>query len=376
MTVSVPSVVEIYLCDPTGVRIECLDYITEYEYGKVANSPAPFRLRLPSKFDRSKIKLDNIVEIWRGYGPGTLKLDYCGFVRAWVFADDAGQEYTELYGLSSMELLARRITKDFTGIRVVDHTDDMIKAYVKDTLGSDAGTGRDLTSVGGGFTIQIDLADGPSHTRTFAYKNMLEIAQEICDASFQAGTELYFDIVPVISSSVTGALAFQLQTFTDQRGDDRTWDSSKPVFVGNEWGNFQNGSLEFDYSEEVNYAYVLGQGEGGSRETAEVSDTSRLGMSIWNRREGSKDARGVDYGDTAALTGEGNTYLRESMPKFRFGGEIIETPTFRYGRDWGFGDRVTSIYAGYQRDAMISKVLVSRDSSGQESITASLLVEE
>jgi hypothetical protein len=358
------------------VRIECLDYITEYEYGKVANSPAPFRLRLPSKFDRSKIKLDNIVEIWRGYGPGTLKLDYCGFVRAWVFADDAGQEYTELYGLSSMELLARRITKDFTGIRVVDHTDDMIKAYVKDTLGSDAGTGRDLTSVGGGFTIQIDLADGPSHTRTFAYKNMLEIAQEICDASFQAGTELYFDIVPVISSSVTGALAFQLQTFTDQRGDDRTWDSSKPVFVGNEWGNFQNGSLEFDYSEEVNYAYVLGQGEGGSRETAEVSDTSRLGMSIWNRREGSKDARGVDYGDTAALTGEGNTYLRESMPKFRFGGEIIETPTFRYGRDWGFGDRVTSIYAGYQRDAMISKVLVSRDSSGQESITASLLVEE
>jgi hypothetical protein len=171
-------------------------------------------------------------------------------------------------------------------------------------------------------------------------------------------------------------LAFQIQTFTDQRGNDRTWDSSKPVFIGSEWGNFQNGSAEFDYLEEVNYAYALGQGEGASREVANGSDTTRMGMSIWNRREGAKDARNIEYTDTAALTGEANTYLNENKPKFRFGGDIVETPAFRYKRDWDFGDRVTAIYAGIQRDAMIKKVLVSRDSDGQEIITARLEVEE
>jgi hypothetical protein len=377
-----PSITEIYLCDPAGVRIECLDYVTDFEYAKIASEIAPFRIKLPSKFDRNKIRLDNIIEIWRGFGPGTLKWDYTGFVRAWLFADDAGQEYTELYGYCLKELLSRRIVKDYAGsvkADMTDHADDMIKAITKDQLGSDAAAGRDLTSVGGGLTIQADLHDGQSITKLFAYKNVLEICQEICDASTQAGTEVYFDIVPVISSAVTGALAFQLQTFTDQRGNDRTWNSSQPVFIGSEWGNLQNGNMEFDYSEEINYAYALGQGEGTGREVIEIAtapDIARSGMSIWNLREGAKDAKQIDFGDTAGLTGEANTYLNENKPKFRFGGDIVETPAFRYGKDWGFGDRVTAIYAGYQKDAMISKVLVSRDSSGQETITTRLEVEE
>jgi hypothetical protein len=356
-----------------------LDYITDFEYAKVFNNPAPFRLKLPSKFDRSKIRLDNIVEIWRGFGPGTLKLDYCGFVRAWLFADDAGQEYTELYGLSCMELMKRRIVKDYAGSApadMTDHADDMIKAIAKDQLGADTTAVRDLTSVGGGFTIQADLADGQSITKGFAYKNVLEICQEIAAASFQAGTEVYFDIVPVVSSSPTGSLSFQLQTFTDQRGYDRTWDSSAPAFIGTDWGNLENGALEYDYSEEINYVYTLGQGEGLDREIVEAYDTTRMGLSIWNRREGGKDARNIAYGDTAALTGEANTFLAENKPKLKFSGDVIETPSFRYGLDWDFGDRITLLYANIQKDAMIKNVLVQRNSSGQESIKAGLLVEE
>ena len=40
----------------------------------------------------------------------------------------------------------------------------------------------------------------------------------------------------------------------------------------------------------------------GSRETVEVTDIMRTGLSIWNRREGAKDARHIEAGDTAALT--------------------------------------------------------------------------
>lgn len=369
----VPAVIEIYLCQPDGTRIECLDYVTEYDYTLIANDTGTFRIKLPAKFNRKNIRLDNIIEIWRGFEPGTLKCEFTGFIRGWVFSDEAGVESTELYGYSLMELLKRRIVKDYAGsaqAKMTNEADDMIKAIVKDQLGADTTAARDLTSVGGGFSIQSDLADGESLTKEFAYKTVLEICQEVADASKQAGTEVYFDIVPVYTSVTTGMIAFQLQTFTDQRGNDRTWDSNTPVYVGIDWGNLENGSLEYDYTEEVNYVYALGQGEGVKRETSETSDTARIGLSIWNLREGAKDARQVDIGDTAALAGEANTYLNEKRPKIKFTGDIIETPAFRYARDWWFGDRVTLVYANLEMDAMISKVKVGRGDDGQETITA------
>jgi len=371
--------VEIYLCDPFGVRIECLDYVTEYDYTLLTNAPGTFRLKMPAKFDRSHIRLDNIIEIWRGHEPGTLKCEYIGFLRAWSFSDEAGVEVTELYGYSIMELLKGRIVNAASGSAQAEMTgnaDNLIKAIVKDQLGADAVAARDLTSVGGGFTIQQDASLGTSITKAFAHKNVLEIAQEICDASKQAGTDVYFDIVPVYTSITTGMIGLQLQTFTDQRGNDRSWDSSTPVYVGIDWGNLENGNLSYDYSEEINYVYALGQGEGASREIVEVSDTARLGMSIWNRREGAKDARNVDYGDTAALTGEANTYLNENKPKMKFSGDIVETPAFRYGHDWWFGDRVTLVYAGIEKDSLINKVMVSKGEDGQETITARIEFEE
>lgn len=369
-----PAVVEIFLCDPTGVRIDCLDYVTDYSYAQTINTPAPFSLRLPSKFDRKKIKLDNIVEIWRGFGPGTLKLDYCGFLRDWKFGDEMGVDYTDLFGWSTLYLMPGRVvarTGGWTGA-----ADDLQKGIVKDELGSDAAAGRDLTSVGGGFTIQANLTDGQTSNKVSSWRNVLELCQELSDESAQLGTELYFDIVPDVSSAVTGALAFQLRTFTDQRGSDRTWDSSKPVFIGKEWGNFQNGEYGEYHSDEINYVYALGKGEGYSRKLAEVSDTARMGLSIWNRREGIKNASQATYSDITQVESEANAYMYENRPKFFFGGDIVETPAFRYGRDWGFGDRVTAIYAGIQKDAMIKSVLVQRDSSGQENITARLEIEE
>jgi hypothetical protein len=379
MTTFIPAIVEIWLCDPAGVRISCLDYATEFEYALVCNDRAPFRLKLPARFDRNLIRLDSIVEIWRGHEPGTLRLDYCGFVRSWTLSDDVGSDFTEIRGYSLLDLLRRRVVAYAAAsaqAAMTDQADDMIKAIVKDNLGSDAIAARDLTSVGGGVTLQADLADGQSITKAFSHKNVLEICQEIADASRQAGTEVYFDLVPTVTNTGTGGLAFVLQTFTDQRGADRTADSDAPVYVGTAWGNLQNGSLEYDYSDEINYAYVLGQGEEASRETAEVSDSGRMGMSIWNRCEGAKDARNVQLGQAAQLTGDGNTFLEENRPVFRFGGDVVETPAFRYGRDWFHGDRVTAEYGGKQMDAMIRTVTVGRGSDGQETITARLEVEE
>ena len=230
---------EVYLCDQEGVRIDCLDYLSELEYCKVSNDIAPFRVKLPAKFDRSKIYLDNIIEIWQGFGPGTLKNDYCGFPRAWRKADEAGSKYTELYGFDSKDLLRSRTVEDYGGTAksyMNDEADNVIKAIARNELGASAAAGRSLTSVGGGFTVQADLSDAPVIVKGFQFRKVLDVFQEIADTSTQLGTRLYFDVVPDFSSAVTGKIAFQLRTYTDQRGDDRTWDSFSPVFVGNDLG--------------------------------------------------------------------------------------------------------------------------------------------
>lgn len=367
--------VELYLCDPEGIRLDCLDYVTEYEYVLAANGVNTARVRLPSTFDRSKIRLDDILEIWRGSGPGTLKCDFWGFLRAWAFGDINGMEYTEL--IFRADLLERRVVEDYAGsaqAEMTDQADDMIKAIATDQLGADTDADRDLTSVGGGFTVSAALADGVSITKAFAYANVLAIAQELAGISTQQGTSVYFDVVPVSPSSVTGKLAFRLDTYTGQRGMDRTADSDNPAFVGPAWGNLNNGRVEYDYQYEINFVYVLGQGEGEVREVVEVSDTDRIEASIWNRREGIKDARNIEYGDADALTAEGYAALNLNKPKFRFSGDIIETDAFRYGIDWSFGDLVSVVYGDYETDAMIDKVYIVRTPDGQETISATLEV--
>ena len=364
-----PAIFEVYLCDPTGTRIECLDYLTEYEYALTANEPGPFRLKLPAKFDRNHIRIDDIVEFWRGYGPGTLRLDYVGFCRDWIYGDDNGAKYTELYGFSLLELIKRRIV--VAGYSYTGAADDLIKAIVKDHMGSDAIAARDLTSVGNGFAIEKDLTDGATITKTVHYCDLYDTVQEMALASAQAGTKVYFDIVPIVSSSSTGGLAFQLRTFAGQRGMDRTQDSDAPVYVGEEWGNLQNGKLPYITAEMVNYAYVLGAGSGAWRQKTELYDTLSMGYSIWNRREGIHDAAGA--ATAAERTAEGYAYLWDKRSRLRFGGDVVETPAFRYGRDWGWGDLVTAQYDGFEFDAMLDKIHVSRNETG-ETINARLEV--
>lgn len=370
--------VEIYMCDPTGVRIELLDYATQYEYALLANEPGPFLIKMPAEFDRNKIRLDNIIEIWRGHGPGTLKLDYCGFLRGWRYYSEAGIDCTDLYGLSTMELLNRRIVYAAAGdaeAAMTDQADDLIKAVVIDQLGSDAAAGRDLTSVGGGFTVQGNVSDGAAIEANFSYRNVLELCQEAAAASLQSGTPLYFDIVPLVSSSVTGALAFQFRTYTEQRGDNRAWDSGNPLFVGEDWGNLEAGSVDFDATGEYNWCLALGDGEGADRDTAYASYADRVDASIWNLREGTADGRGFVTSIWTSLSYCAGLFLEDHRLKYKFGGDIVETPYFRYGRDWHFGDRVAAVYRDIQVDATIDRVIIRSDDLGQETITASLKVD-
>ncbi len=363
-----PFPIEIYMCDPFGVRFACLDYVTELSYTRIAKGIAPFYLKLPDpKYWWGNNRLDNIIEICRNG-----KMDYCGFLRGWNYAIEDGIRYCELVGMAPKYLMEGRQVAHYTGAAeadITDFADDMIKTIAYNEMGAGASASRSLTSVGGGFTIEQDNSLAPSISKSFAHKNLLDICDEIAAASEQAGTKLYFDIVPITPSITTGQIAFQLRTWIDHRGDDRSQTSSSPIFIGTDWGNLENASFEQNYTSEVNSVTAMGRGSGASQEVVTVTSTARAGRSIWNLREGTVNTD-AEYGDTAHLTGDANTYLDENKPKMKMRGDIVENPYFRYGRDFNFGDLVTIAEWNQYVDAAIDKVQVSVDPSGQQTITA------
>jgi len=101
-----------------------------------------------------------------------------------------------------------------------------------------------------------------------------------------------------------------------------------------------------------------------------VWDSTRYGLSVWNRCEAT--VAGRNEHTVAALQDVGYKRLADGRPVIRFRGRIRETPGCLYGRDWTFGDKVTATYMGLTFDCIILAVQVTVDGSGRETIDARL----
>lgn len=213
-----------------------------------------------------------------------------------------------------------------------------------------AGVGRDISS----YLSVAGSADGAQISMQFSRRNVLSVLADMADASAQAGTPVWYDIV-----WEGGRLVFRVYAGT--RGKD--W-SQRGIFapIDGAW-------VSFDWRDEANYVYTGGQGEEALREVVEVSDSTRVGASPFNRCEVWYSR--ADISNTASLTDAGNAYLRQSLPKARIGGTVSETRLFRYGRDWDIGDRFMIAAHGYTASADVKEILFAW-ASGTDIMAASL----
>jgi hypothetical protein len=361
--------VEIWLDTPTGSRLahldkfisaECIPYI-ENDYGVIA-------VELPNDYDQY-IRLDGMVEFWLdGY------LEAIGFVRKWDFYEDEnGVEKTIIVAYTGNYILTSRIVAYAAGTAqasMTDQADDMLKEIVNDNLMSDATGARNIVTLN--LTKQANLADGQSITKSFSWRPLLNVCQDIAAASKEAGTAVYFEFVPKLISSET--IGFEFQTFTGQRGINHGSTSNDPVYFGKNWGNLFVPRLSQDHTEEINFVYAGGQGEGSARNVNEVSDSTRYNMSPWNRREGFADAR--NESSENGVTAQGYEKLNEGRPDKIFTAEIVSTPAAQYRVHWGFGDIVTAEYRGVIYDARISGGSITVSSTGEVKISGKLKVED
>jgi len=363
---------EVWLCDQYGRRLTILDNLIQFDIVRVVNSVSYCSVMLPGNFSslyQTSVGVDYMIEFWRSPAQGANYLESVFFIREITYEEDLkGNDQIILSGPDANDLLDRRIVAYAAGSSYSDKTDyadDMMKEIVRENLGSSAtDSDRNLTSLN--FTVSGDVSGAPSITKGFSWRNVLVVLQDIANVSAENGTDLYFDVVPVVISSTE--IGFDFRTYTDQPGQDRTYDSNNPVMFSKEWGNLSDPVLIFDYTSEANYIYGGGQGEGADRTISEQSDLTRIGASVWNRRERFADARNETTSNGVANAAE--EILNEYRPLKRFTGYLLDTPQSRYGVDWFFGDKVEVSYRGIQMQGIVKALKIKLDKDGNEYIDA------
>ena len=371
--ISLPSY-ELWLTDDYGTRLAQVTSLTTLTASRVVNGIGWFEMVVPSNFDTNLIAPDNMVQLWRAPAGSRLTLWRVYFIRRWRFETQGSERRVVIGGPDLNDLLRRRIAVGYSGSTYAtksDYADDMMKELVSE---AESDTPTPIPSAGTrvwtNLTQAGDLGDGPTLNKVTSWGHLLTSANagilaDVAKAAREAGTEVFFDIVPATISST--AITLQFRTYTNQPGADRTVTGT--VF-DEQRGNLEDAFLEYDYSGEVNYVYAGGQGEDTDRNIQQVYDSDRYVISQWARCEAFADAR--NEATNNGVREAGRALLQGGRPIRRFGGVPVDTGGTRFGVDWDIGDRVTARYGGQEFEAIIRTVSISLDGKGVETVQARL----
>lgn len=357
----------VWLHHPTGYRMAVISDFVKLEYSRAVNQAGAIKLVLPPTFDRTLIQVDSWLAVWRRI----TSLEYLDtetiyFVRGIkpILRSD-GQELFEVSGVSALELLGRRVIAYEAGTSFTQKagaTDNIIKAIIRENLGSTAtDSNRNLSTY---LSVQADLGQGPSASKSFTRRNVLQTAQEIAQDSIQAGSAVYFDVV------MSGGSSLEFRTYRGVRGIDHTAPSGlNPVILSPNFGNLTDVERAYDYTDETTFVYAGGLGSGSSREIATACAITRIGISPFNRREVLADGR--QAASTNELQNEARAALRQSRPYRTFTATLVNTPATAYGLHWGFGDAATAEFDNEIVNVTIDAVTVTVE-GGKETIRVEL----
>ncbi len=357
---------------------EYLAEIEDYEsfqYGRFINNVGWWMIVLPGDTPNDLVDVDRLVEFWRKPEGGDEQLQMVGFTRYWDwFETGPNDERLRIGGTDQMGLLDRRViayVSESSQSSKTDQADDLIKAIVRENMGANAAlteANRPRAFPPANFEVMNDIADAPSVTRSFAWRNVLDVLQEIAETSGNLGTPLYFTV------DYTGPAKFVFRTFVNVLGIDRTVSAGlAPIIFSKEAGNIRSPFMREDWRQEHNYVWGGGQGQAAARTIDPEKDLQRIARSIWAKTEIFQDAR--EESTTQGVANKAFERLQNERPRLIFRGELLDTPQSKYGVDWKFGDKVTVRFRFQELAGIVDNVSVSVDSSGKEILTSSLEID-
>lgn len=362
---------DVQISDPYGVQltpqlgngyIGDANQYSAMSWSRVVNDVGVLVLTYPGELLPQLLRPDNIITVYRIVdGVPQLVTDTAWLLRrVRRVLDGQGRLFTEITAYSGNYLLSARgvayqVRSAFS--TKSGAADNLIKAYVRENLGSSAtDTARQIS----GFTVQANTGQGASVDAVMGWRdNLLIVAQELAEASIIAGTYIAFDTV------YQGVGAWDLRTYAGQRGTDRRIPGSNFSFLlGTAYGNVTDVEYITDWSDTVTAAYGLGTGAGSRRRVQTALDAARIAESPYGRREAFVDAPNATTNNQVLQAAR--AAVRAGRPRQSFKARIIETPVSRFGIDWNWGDYVTVTALGVTIDARIDAIAVRVQQGGED----------
>lgn len=370
---------ELWLCNDAGTRIAdryghtMLERVQSFTATRIANDIGTFTAIVPSTFDQTLLKRDQIIQVWRAAQGASLKLFQLYFLRRWTLETKKGKTSIELHGLDPNDLLRRRIVRAPPNSQQALYynnkpCDDAMKLVITRAQSDTSFLGAPAPNYGTRaypyLTVEGNASAAPTLGERYdaSYEYILQpnqrgVLSDMAEIAAEQGTPLFFDVVPRI---VTGSgIEFIFRTRIGQPGQDLTHGSA---LFSQERGNLSDCSLTYDYTEEENYIYAVKEDGKYATSVHQDYDAVAHDASIWNRCEGTVD-RNIMWGAP---------YLRSKRGRVNFTGNIKDVAGMRLGVHWNFGDKVPARYGHFQFDTIVKAVTLGIDKRGKETIKARL----
>jgi hypothetical protein len=360
-----PSYQVLFLHPVTGAVIKVFDAQQFYaiRYSRVYNSIGAIAVTLPvdNLPDVAYDLTDMFIEVQRTSPiTGNLIIEETYLARSWRRYRQGNDERVTIGGVSLNHLLARR---------VVDPADDPLEAggyatragaadvvlyeYANSQIATLASAPRQMP----GLTVPGVLGVAPAIGLRLQYENLFQVFQQACQ---QAGID--FQI------SRTNGINMELNIgyLTVDRTQTSNYPTQPFVLLTPERGNLSNPSFSRDRTDEKNFVYMQGKGQGTNRYLIQWQDSTTTSASPFNRIEYAADARNVEKGDSLGILTEAIDALKETQQviKFEFDPEGIE-PGNVYRQNWDVGDLVSAAWGDIFNDLRILSVEINVSEAGE-----------
>ncbi len=271
--------------------------------------------------------------------------------------DPENGDYLTVTGQSAEAILGRRIVPQQTNFSGT--AENCIRSLITQNIIDPTDPDRKISN------FVLGAAQGYTDTieKQVTGKNLLDVISGIC-AAYNYGFKVTFD-----------GTNFVFDLF---KGVDRSVNQNQnpPVIFSPEYENLGNTSYTFSKAPFKTAVYVAGEGEGSNRKIYPLKYQGSSGL--W-RRELWVDARNTSStteGGTltpteynAILREQATEALRENLFTQDFNGEILNVNAYKYGTDYGLGDKVSVINEyNIRGTTTVSEITEVEDAEGRRLI--------
>jgi len=306
---------------------------------------------------------------------------------------DSGERKIIFEGVSPEHLLSRRVIAANEGTTRADKddaADDVMCQYVSENCGYGATpeSGRyfyadygDITSkidaygVMPGFSVSPNSGIAPNWVGTKSMENLLDAIKDIGRAKKVDFAVLSYVTVDITNPNVS-FLDFRFTVWPDYGfGVNRSASvinlanglnlyGNKPVLFSIENDNVQDVRLDYDRMNEINFVFILGQGEMSTRSVYPAENVEDSTASPWNQIEVSRSSTNSEY--VYQLSESANEALSEGAYLESIDFTPFQTPSCFYGYHYFLGDIVSVKFDYALRDYRIVGVTLDYGSEGEK----------